>query len=206
MKKLIIALLLLAFSTVCLAGSGAIKAVIARKNAGNPDACVGGEKIGYDTVGGSTGYKADENGTVMGIFTASCTGGLASAFVYATVTDNGTLAVFNAVSGVPPDSGDTFVGESATITSTETDGWFSNTFPSGSVVKNQTYYLVFYSGNFDWTLNYNADAGSAYFTDSDTTCNGFDDADYSEITNAGGCDFPTDDGRIYSMYVTLKAP
>lgn len=71
-KSIIIAFLLLVFSTVCLAGSGAIKAVIARKNA-----IAGSEWLGQTSVAGasstvtsnvfaraSASFTASTNGTI----------------------------------------------------------------------------------------------------------------------------------------------
>ncbi|MGR9045616.1 MAG: hypothetical protein ACU83N_09990 [Gammaproteobacteria bacterium] len=170
------------------------------------DNCVGGETMGWTQAETTAELIVVEGATIaMGQFVAPCTGQLDAAFAYGDgTTDNATVAVFNANSAAPPDSGDTAVGISNVIAGDTGLDWETNTFISGSVVKNNSYYITLTGGNVSFEIKYDTDGGSL-FTDLDATCNMYQSLP-SEITDGGNCTFPTDDNRQYSLYVTLKAP
>ncbi|MGR9046758.1 MAG: hypothetical protein ACU83N_15845 [Gammaproteobacteria bacterium] len=203
LSKFILITLVLIF---CFAGSDDYYQQDTGATGPSGDNCVGGETMGWTQAETTSELIATENLTlVMGQFVAPCTGQLDAAFAYGDgTTDNATVAVFNANSAAPPDSGDTAVGISNVIAGDTGLDWETNTFISGSVVKNNSYYITLTGGNVSFEIKYDTDAGSL-FTDYDSTCSMYASLP-SEITNSAECDFPTDDGRQYSLYVTLKAP
>ncbi len=206
MKKfnwLIIFLLLLAFPA-----SAGNFGIIAGGGASSSDSCTGVETIGWTTQEASEGVFAVGNSRVTGVFTAPCTGKLSVAYVYhsSSDSDNCQLAVYlDSGDGVPNDTEDTRVGQSATIAITAA-GWATATFAAGtpgSVTKGQKYWIVLYAGNLGWRNAYKTDA--TYYTDADGTCDGFTNA-YTEITGATACTYPTPDSVLMSAYVTLASP
>ena len=217
-KFLVIALLLISVPSwaqgVPGPGSGALPWVAA---AGGDD-CAGGEKLGWDTLESTNATLGTGSGLVFGTFTASCTGTLATAHVYLDAdggTAGGSLGVFQdlsgatgscgATDGAPDDTCDTLVAKSDHIVGDTADAWYSSAFASGSVTKGAKYWLVFYNDQVGGVRLRNGNDTASHFADYDSSCDGYQNV-ISEVTYAGGCSFPTDDTKQYSMYVTLGAP
>lgn len=171
---------------------------------GGTDACVGGEILGYNTVGSSTDNIGDTDPAfAIGHFVAPCTGDLDNAYLYdAGTTGNAKIAVYETDGSGIPSTGDSLVAMSATLSST-TDNQWSDTggaFASGSVTKGHTYFLVIFAPN-TWYYKANTGAVSSY----DATCTGYTSAPDPLYTATGGCDgWGADSNEKVSLYVTLK--
>ena len=172
------------------------------------DNCSGGEEIGYTPVGDTNTVLSDGNSRVQGIYTVTCTGDLDTGYFYGMQgNDNAVISVYkDNGDGIPDDTADTLVGSTGTITTDGdgTDQYYSSAFTSGSLEKDDVIFIVVYIGDGGWRYAYDA-ASTAAHTDLDVTCNGFDSVP-SEITDGGGCTYPTDDNVEMSLYITMSAP
>lgn len=180
---------------------------------GDPDACVGGEILGYNTIASGNSQRSDGSGSVTGYFTASCTGDLDTGYLYhgQAVDNNAKLCVYlDDGDGVPADSDDTLVGCSGNINTAAVE-WSTSAAVSGSVTKDSNYWILIYANTGDWIIRRDSDpsecagGSGACFTDYDSSCDGHAN-EYSEITGAGACSYPGDSGYVFSAYFTLGAP
>jgi hypothetical protein len=184
-KTIIIIVLLLALPSLCLAGAlqEKQKACIAKKNVSSCSAT----KLGYDgTSSGKDGIgTAVKGGMDCHLWTASvgagCTGNLGTGYLEhasTSYTANYKLCVYLDDGDNSPDSGDTKVACSAATGNTNTAGWRSVAFSSGTVTNGSVYFICSMvddnSSSAEGAVYYDSDTLDNRFREDGTGCDSFD--------------------------------
>jgi hypothetical protein len=162
--------------------------------AGAGDACGSLTEIGYSSVAG-TDADVQSAAPQANLYTATCSGDLVTAYLYHrfSQTDNVKLCIYLDDGDSTPDSGDTLVACSNTVTGSSSSTWYNNTFSSGSLVKDSSYWLVVAPDTTNWSIVMQADApnygGTASY--------------YGEPANMGTGTWGRNDYQ-FSMYATYQ--